>query len=68
MFNAESGDMFSQLDAMQHYKALSEVTPEIRKNLDHAAAEAGRWYKRRNRLLLIGFSVLVTLWAKGEMS
>jgi hypothetical protein len=60
MFNAESGDFFSPFDALQDYKALSELTPEIRKKLDHASTQAGRWYKCRNRLLFVGFSVLVS--------
>jgi hypothetical protein len=59
MFN-ESGDCLSPVDAMQSYKAASEIAPEIQKKLDHAASQAERWYKTRNRLLATGFLVLTT--------
>jgi hypothetical protein len=59
MFNAQSGDLFSPFEALQDYKALSELTPEIREKLDHASTQAGRCYKWRNRFLFIGFSALV---------
>jgi len=54
-----SGDAFSPLAAMQTYKALSHVAPEIGKKLDHAEKQAARWYKWRNSLLLVGFLILV---------
>jgi hypothetical protein len=59
MYNAESGEVLSLSDAMGKYKALSETCPEIRRQMDSAADRAGRWYEWRNRLLVVGFLVLV---------
>jgi hypothetical protein len=59
MLNKESGEVLSLFDAMQHYRELSSVTPDIQKKLGHAKTKAERWYRWRNRLLFIGFSVLV---------
>ena len=55
----ESGDIVSPLEATQKYEALSQRALGIQKKLDDAAAQAGRWYKWRNRLLLTGFLILV---------
>jgi hypothetical protein len=44
---------------MQRYQAIGEIEPEMRKKLEGEVARTGRLYKWRNRLLFVGFLILV---------
>lgn len=54
-----AGDIVSSDSLLPRYNALTNLTPAIKAQLDKAADKAGQWYKWRNRLLFVGFALLL---------
>lgn len=61
LINRQTGDLFTPQDAAREGRAAQAVIPSIEKTQEKWASSAHRWYRWRNRFLLIGLTgVLVS--------
>jgi len=59
IINEATGEVFSPMDVEKMINLLTEKQPEVEKIADKSAKVAQNWYTKRNRLLSLGFMLLV---------
>jgi len=59
LVNRQTGDVFGPKEALLEARAARNSIPFLEQSQDKWVASASRWYKWRNRLLLIGLSGII---------